>query len=259
MIKVFASDLDGTLLQNGNRAVSQQVFTLIKEYTKKGGLFVAASGRQYANLQRLFAPVKDDIAYICENGCLVIYKDEILYHAEMDRTIGEDIIRFIQGRDGDEVVVSGVNTCYIQPKDPLYEDLIVNFVKNNTTVLKDIFQIQEPLFKISVYNKEGIDSKNSIYAKTFGEKVNVVTSGFDWLDMMPSGIHKGSAMEALSRHLKISLSDIMAVGDNYNDEEMLSVVGHPASVNNAKPEIYEMCKYHTDVVETLFSQVISEM
>ena len=69
MLKLIASDLDGTLLQNGVRTLSDTVIEQIKQVKRNWViLFVAASGRQYTNLQRLFAPVCEDIAYVCENG-----------------------------------------------------------------------------------------------------------------------------------------------------------------------------------------------
>ena len=66
MIKLIASDLDGTLLQNGAQRLNPEVFDMIRTLKSHGILFTAASGRQYTNLRRLFAPVKDDIAYVAE-------------------------------------------------------------------------------------------------------------------------------------------------------------------------------------------------
>ena len=69
MIKLVASDLDGTLLHN---------YDTIKALHEKGIIFTAASGRQYANIRRLFAPLGFDIPYIAENGSMCVYKEEIL-------------------------------------------------------------------------------------------------------------------------------------------------------------------------------------
>ena len=56
MIKLIASDLDGTLLHGGAQELPQRTIQLIHELTQKGIHFVAASGRQYPNMRRLFAP-----------------------------------------------------------------------------------------------------------------------------------------------------------------------------------------------------------
>ena len=71
MIKMVASDLDGTLLIGGRQTLPEEIFPLVKELKKMGILFVAASGRQYANMRNLFAPVKDEMAFISENGGLL--------------------------------------------------------------------------------------------------------------------------------------------------------------------------------------------
>ena len=49
MIKLIASDLDGTLLQNGAQELTPRAIDLVRKLTEKGIYFVAASGRQYAN------------------------------------------------------------------------------------------------------------------------------------------------------------------------------------------------------------------
>ena len=62
MIKLIASDLDGTLLQNGAQELTPRAIRLIREITQKGIHFVAASGRQYDNERRVFDEIKDEIS-----------------------------------------------------------------------------------------------------------------------------------------------------------------------------------------------------
>ena len=52
MIKLVASDLDGTLLLNGAQQLPEEIFPLIRELKKLGILIVAASGGQYPNMRR---------------------------------------------------------------------------------------------------------------------------------------------------------------------------------------------------------------
>ena len=78
MIKLIASDLDGTLLLNGAQKLPEDIFPLIRRLKEMGILFAAASGRQYNNMKRLFAPVVSDMAFICENGAVAFWKDELL-------------------------------------------------------------------------------------------------------------------------------------------------------------------------------------
>ena len=62
MIKLIASDLDGTLLQNGSQELTPRAIKLIHEITQKGIRFAAASGRQYDNERRVFHEIKDEIS-----------------------------------------------------------------------------------------------------------------------------------------------------------------------------------------------------
>ena len=85
MIHLIASDIDGTLLQGGQTRLDPALFDVIERLEQHGIRFAAASGRQYTNLRRLFAPVADKIDYICENGSLVISDGSVLYKQVIDR------------------------------------------------------------------------------------------------------------------------------------------------------------------------------
>ena len=78
MIKLVASDLDGTLLQNGAQELTPRALDLVRRLTEKGIVFVASSGRQYDNEVNLFNPVKDQISYIAENGSICIHKGNVI-------------------------------------------------------------------------------------------------------------------------------------------------------------------------------------
>lgn len=257
MLKLIASDLDGTLLQ-GSREVSREAIGLIKQLSRMGILFVAASGRQYPNLRRLFEPVQDDIAYICENGALVVYKGEVLHKDVFDRTLGEEILRCIMECDTAEALVSGERTSYIQPKSSDFYDHMVNFVKNDVTLMENILEIEESYLKISVYDEAGVEAIYPYWKERFGHRAAVVTSGYAWLDMMPKGANKGKAMEVLQKKLGISPSKCAAFGDNYNDLEMLAQVKYSFATGEAKAAVKAACKAETKRVETVLKNIMNE-
>ena len=70
---LVASDLDGTLLPEGQTELSCSVFDEIRRLYDCGILFCAASGRPLDALRELFAPVADEIAYMSENAAYVCY------------------------------------------------------------------------------------------------------------------------------------------------------------------------------------------
>ena len=71
MIRLVTCDIDGTLLHGEETSIDAETLEEIRRLREKGILFCPASGRQYHSLRRLFAPVQDEIAYICENGSVV--------------------------------------------------------------------------------------------------------------------------------------------------------------------------------------------
>lgn len=87
MIKLIASDLDGTLLLKGAQKLPPELFPIIKKLKEQGILFVAASGRQYPNMKRMFAPVAEDIGFVSENGGIALYQEEIFYQDRMDQKL----------------------------------------------------------------------------------------------------------------------------------------------------------------------------
>ena len=116
MIKLVATDIDGTLLQSGEREVPEAVFVQIDRLLKKGILFAAASGRQYSNLKNLFAPKAEEMTFLCENGAILYRKDQILKKRPMPRSRAEALAKQILANDDIEVLISGANTSYLMPK-----------------------------------------------------------------------------------------------------------------------------------------------
>ena len=258
-IRLIASDLDGTLLLNGAQNLRPGTCRLVHDLTRKGVYFLAASGRQYPNLRRLFAPVQGEIGYICENGCLSFFQGEMIHKEIMERELGQEILHAIQEKEGCEILLSGANTSYLQPKDMAYYYHMRDVVRNNVTLVPDIFQVREEYMKISVYEKDGIENSAPYWKEKFGDKVTVVTSGNAWLDMTPKNVNKGLAMRKVMDYLQVDPDECMAFGDNYNDLEMLELVGHPVAMETAKPEVKAVSRYRTDTVEHMLEVLLADM
>ena len=258
MLKLIASDIDGTLLQNGEKELSGQAVNQVKQLKEMGILFAAASGRQYATLRRLFEPVKDDIAYICENGAMVMYNGKILHKDVFDRVLAEEMMHSILNREDMEIIVSGEKSYYIQPKRKSFAEYMLQSVKGNVTVVDNILEVQEDILKISMYRESGLEETLPYWKKLFGDKATVVTSGHAWLDMMPMSADKGKGIRVLQKHFLISADDCVAFGDNLNDLEMLHEVTYSFAMSNAKEKVKEIAKYETERVETVLEKIMKQ-
>lgn len=258
-IKLLASDMDGTLLQNGAKTPTDEAFELIHRLKEQGIVFAAASGRQYHSLRRLFAPIANDIAYVCENGCLAIYQDEVLYQANLTKKVARDIIETVESNPRYMALPGGAKAAYLLRKEGRegLEDLLLNYFNYNMEWIDDFSDIPEETIKVAVYCQDGVKQEDvEFLEERFGDVASVATSGTVWIDLMPKDITKKIGLEKLASYLDIPIADCMAVGDEYNDYEMLSTVGHPVAMDNARTGIRQICPQQTDTVENLMKTLL---
>lgn len=225
MIRMAASDIDGTLLRYGTREIPEGVFAQITRLREKGILFAAASGRQYQSLRQLFAPVADDIVYLCENGAIVYQDDAVLAKFPMPREDALALIGQIQAQQDCEVLISGANTSYLMPKHEDYLNHIQYFVGNRVTVIEDAAAIPEDILKVSAYCRSGAAAYDRPMGDPWRDRFHAAVAGEKWLDFTLAD--KGKGMEALCRALEIDVGEVIAFGDNFNDLPMLGLVGQP--------------------------------
>lgn len=255
MVNLIASDIDGTLLKDGARELTDTVIDYIKKLQEYGVVFAAASGRQYSNLRNLFFPVQNEIAYICENGALVKYKGQTISKTFMDKKTGLEIIKSIQEREGCEVLLSGEETSYLVPKSEKYVDHIKNQVGNHVTIVRDFAQVSEEFLKISVYESQGIDGSSDYFLNRWGDVVKTTVSGKCWLDFVAPGVNKGVALEQIQNIIKTTKYDTMCFGDSYNDLEMFKNSQYSYAMTSANAEIRAKANYVTTTVESILYDV----
>lgn len=260
MIKLIASDLDGTLLQNGSQTLTSRAVPIIRRLAEKGVIFAAASGRQYPNLVRLFGSAAQDMAFICENGAFVMYRDRVIAKAVMEPVSARRLIQDVLNREGCEVLISGERTSYVLPKDESFLYHLQHVVRNNVRVVADVNDIPEEIIKISVYEPAGImEHSASYFISRWQDTVKCTVSGFGWLDFVRSDVNKGAALSALLSHLSIRADEAAAFGDNYNDLEMLSLVKYGYVMDNAAEDIRSRYRYHTSCVEDTLEAIASQI
>lgn len=263
MIKLIASDLDGTLLQGGAQQLTPNALDLIHKLTKKGIRFVSASGRQYDNQRRVFEPIKDEISYIAENGSICVHQGEVISRTVIERSLVQRIISEIRKQDHFEIVVSREDCCFIEDRDPAFVDLIVNVMHNTTKVVKDLAAVDGDILKVAICNMTDgphiIDKYLKHLQDLFADEIKVVTSGNVWIDFIAPGSNKGTALLELLSRFQIKPSECIAFGDQYNDVEMLQLVGESYAMSNAAPGISYYSTYVTASVEEVLGDLLEEL
>lgn len=253
MIKLIASDIDGTLLPAGERALNPELFDLILKLKEQGIHFVAASGRQLASLQTLFEPVVNEISYIAENGAVCIHEGELISSTEIERELAFRIIDAVQSHPNCKTLVSCLDTCYVEAGDDDYLYEIRHTYHNIATPIEDFHLIQDPILKIAFAVTADPSGTADYFQKKFGNEIKVVTSGNDWIDFIPFYSNKGTALEILLDKLGITPADTVSFGDQQNDIEMLTFTGKSYVVSSASPEVAKHASEGTtdSVIDTL--------
>ena len=256
MIRLIASDIDGTLLHGEQTDISPVIFQEIHRLHRKGILFCPASGRQYSSLRRLFAPVADELFYLCENGAVVYgpgHPGPVLCKTSMPRARALELCGDILALPACEVLISGADTSYLCPKQADIVDHIRYFVGNNTVLLSQPEEIGEDILKVSAYCREGAVPVESLLAPKWGTEFRCAVAGEKWLDFTLAD--KGTGLQNLCAALRISPKEAAAFGDNFNDLPMLRLAGSPYIMDNAVPvlraQFSRHCRRVEDILHTL--------
>lgn len=254
-IKLIASDIDGTLLLNGANAIDSRTIELIRRLTDHGVIFAAASGRQYENMHRIFAPIGDAIAYICYNGGLCVYRGEVIYQEHIEKTLAAEILSAIDATDDCDGMASAAGAELIAPR---HTDLLAHmsgYIRAEYRIVDDLPSSPEPFYKVAMYSDSG-NLREDYWQERFGDRCSVVTSGNVWLDFIPTDINKGVAIQKLMRRFGVTPDACAAFGDNDNDRDMLMAVGLPVVMQSAKEEMHPLGRIITPTVADVLEQIL---
>ena len=254
-IKLIASDLDGTLLLGGRDTLKEETITLIQKVIDKGMIFAVASGRQYENLRELFGKISGDVAYICYNGGLCVYRGKVIYQNLMDHALALDIIRGIESTPDSRAMVSVKGYELIRDNDESFYRYMTGYVKAKTKRVNDLHELREDIYKVALYNaKERLDA--AYFKERYKGKCLVQTSGNVWLDFIPYASDKGTALSRFADALGITRENVLAFGDNDNDLSMLDYAGTPVTMNTAREEIRKHGSFSTDTVDEVLETLL---
>ena len=242
MIRFIATDLDGTLLDN-ERRLPDEIFDVVTELDRYGVLFAPASGRQYANLVKLFAPVADKCMFLCENGALVKYKGQTLY---LNPIPDGEIVRAL-----DEIraiphlypMLCGPENAYVESNEQPFYGLAAHSYTNCvlTENLNGVIG-KEQICKIAVYDELGsaVNCIKKLQQRLSG--LRIILSGADWCDVSAPNADKGAAVRFLRETFAIKREECVAFGDHMNDYEMLTECGTAYVTENAYPPLKKMIR-----------------
>ena len=252
MIKLIASDLDGTLVKDSSPEVYPEFLRTILELKRKGIHFVAASGRQYASIHKMFKEVESDIDYIACNGAHIIANGTTLAVTALQDQYARRIIRQLREYEGEcEFEVTTPEGGFVESTDKSFIDLLKYGYRDDLHVIDDVLTITAPIMKLSFYKRGSVRTiGEGTLIPQWKDLVKVCMSGEEWVDFMAPEVDKGAALLRLQKHYGISREETLSFGDNPNDIGLLQAAGISYAVENARDEV----KIHANHICSGFEQ-----
>ena len=246
---LVVSDIDGTL-NNKIRRLPKRNYEAIKEFTHRGGNFTLASGRITSSLKRNYNRITPNQPAIVLNGAGIydFKKEEMIWRS----TIGKEGQNFVR------TVLNEYSETFKSLDIGIYFDDYVYIVKNgvigNGTMIidKDHYEVTsiddvptEGWMKVIFWGfPPTINSLRRLIDRSdVRHSVNFMASSLWSMEMLARKTHKGIGIMHLADMLGIEKSHVAAIGDYYNDWDMLKTVGLSACAGQAPKPIHNLCKF----------------
>lgn len=248
-IKLLAVDIDETSV-NSKHKMTKPTEEALNQAIEKGVIVVPVTGRC---LEGLPAPYrKMDLSYMITSNGAKVYdwgRQKVISRHLIPNDIACQVLKLCEKKK----VMTAIHTegkCYDETK-------LLKAVRRISysgdfkphEQIPDLYHwVQEsgkPLEKIQLFSfdvslLETIKEELSVY-----EMLELALSTSGYIEITQKDAQKGLALEHLCTYLQIPMEQVMAIGDNANDLSMLSRVGLPVAMGNAKEEVKEIAKFVT--------------
>lgn len=236
MIKLIASDMDGTLL-NEHSEVPPETYELIIALRERGVRFAASSGRRYDRLCTFFEPVVDKMDFVASNGAQVYAEGEQIDREVYSHLAIRDLARVIGMFDNLHLALFDRTKSFLMDD----EDKFVREVDKDLPNAERIWELPDPevnILKASIFCDDGNVMDNAyVLQRELGEKFVFAPSGNCWIDALQVGVTKASGIAQIMDHYGIAPEEVMAFGDSMNDYEIIRMVGCGCAMANGRPAL----------------------
>lgn len=269
MIKLLALDLDGTLLDS-NGKVTEANRTAIREAEEAGVLVTIATGRRFRDARPVGLDLELNAPLVTHNGALLKYAEslETVAVSLLPTETTREIVRVGKEFGGNALVsadpkgkgsmlydtVSADNIPlqrYIEWAKRLHGDEAENAVMHvddldEALPEQDVIHISysgqcEPMARMFAHLESELDGSVTILPTIYPHL------DFTLIDILPSDASKGTGVEKLAAINGLVADDVMVIGDNFNDIEMLDFAGTPVVMGNASPDLLAREEFYKTV------------
>ncbi len=253
--RLLAINIDGTLLQPKgklHRATKEAI-----EYVKEKGIYVTlVTSRNFLSAKKVAKALKLDELLITHGGAFIAKNiDEPVLEKRIPADITLDIVKLLEGVKC-QVKVCHERFCLVN-KPKFLDNLLAKVVFNPSDPLFYPHQYVdtisealagepvEPLLIEAVFNEKGdlYDVTRAI-EKMYPE-VNAVPLPPNKLHIVLKGVSKATGLIKTGRLLGISRKEMVAIGDSYDDIEMIEMAGLGVAMGNSPPEVKKRADWIT--------------
>lgn len=253
LYKLIAVDMDGTLLRSDKR-VDEDTIEDIKKARNEGIEVVYCTGRSLLEMEEYFELLPMMRYAVCYSGAIVydvlnrsfIYRKDILKE-NIDKTVEiakkyEAMLHFMSAT---ESIVSIDDVTHMADfQSGIYQSLFEKIARKVEDMGEEAKK-HPSIPKINIYFRSSEDRQ-----KGYDELKDLpLTFAFveeSALEMTALGVTKALGLQHLIDFLKISMDQVVGIGDSGNDREMLEAVGLSIAMKNGTDEIKEICDCISD-------------
>jgi Cof subfamily protein (haloacid dehalogenase superfamily) len=248
MIKLIVTDIDGTILKH-NFEFNQEVKDCIKKLTQAGIKVVLATGRMHAAAEHIAKELNLITPIVSYQGGLIKHKNKILYEKNLNSQYATEIIQWAKANKIHLNLYMN-DKLYVEEDNPVIrrytgEQKIKGFVVESFNEI-EITKVNK-LLAID-FEDENKVTKWEKYLSTKYKDVHVVKSTPYFCEVCHQDAKKSDAVNFLKEYWQLERKEIMTIGDQNNDIELLLAGGIKVAMGNATEELKSIADYITDTV-----------
>ncbi len=249
-IRLLAVDIDGTLLDPGFEIPPANLRALGRAHGA-GVEVVLVTGRRHAFALPIARQLGFDLWLISSNGAITRSLSGELFHRDLlPAATARRVCGHMLGFRGNTVLTFDVETrgALVLERDTEVSQILGRWLGKNAEFVQFVVPIEDSLSTDPVQlmfcgpMARMQQALGALAAGGFDSQITVLRTEYahrdlSIVDVLNQGCSKGHALERWARHRGIERAQVMAIGDNYNDVEMLEFAGRPVLMGNAAAEL----------------------
>ncbi|CAM2984120.1 Cof-type HAD-IIB family hydrolase [Paenibacillus sediminis] len=246
MYKLIAIDIDDTLI-NDHMEVTEATSRALQEATDKGVVVTLATGRMYASAQAIARQTGLNVPIITYQGALIknLLDEKVLYERFVPINAARKLLEYCKEHNLHVQLYVNDRLHALEENEKLIA--YANASKIPYIIDQDFDAlIEEPTYKMLIIDEpERLDEIAPILRDLLGSEVHITKSKPQYLEIMHREGTKGDALTFLAKHYNCHLSEVIAIGDSWNDHEMIEAAGLGVAMGNAVDSLKEIADYVT--------------